>query len=148
VSSAAGDATVPGFALIPEESVHVLETARGQDVDDLVVLDVSDRRGVAHVVLAQLQSRLVVPDGARAVETRTVLPEQCFVVGGDDVVDVVPVTVALPGHLLDSPGRPGPSPNWLRVVSEQFLAAIRWSRWTQLRIVRPRVDSAVGVSSK
>ena len=79
-----------------QETGHVQVVARGQDVDDPVVLDVGDGRRVARVVPAELdEARLVEADRARSVEALAVLFEQRLAVGGDGVVDGVPVTAEL-----------------------------------------------------
>ena len=46
VEGAVGDAGLPGFGLVVEKPGHVKVVARGQDVDDPVMLDVGDGRGV------------------------------------------------------------------------------------------------------
>jgi hypothetical protein len=54
---------------LSKKPCHVDEVARGQDVDDLVVLDVGHGRGVTRVVTAQLhEAGLVEADGAGAIE--------------------------------------------------------------------------------
>jgi hypothetical protein len=99
---------------VVEKTGHVHEVARGQDVDDPVMLDVGDGRGVAGVMAAELhEARLIEADRARFVEALAVLFEQRLAVGGDGVVDGVPVTAELPPppSRCDR-SRLGPSPTW------------------------------------
>jgi len=90
-----------------------------QDVDDLVVLHVGHRRGVGGVArcFGLDEGGLVEPDGRGLVQPLAVGGEQRLAVGEHRVVDRVPVTVELAGHLRDGPapadldrrplGRPG-----------------------------------------
>jgi hypothetical protein len=72
-----------------------------QDVDDLVVLHVGHRgHEVGPVVALELDERgLVEPDGRRFVESFAIGLKQCLAVGGHGIVDGVPVTGELRGHL-------------------------------------------------
>jgi len=102
VEGAVGDAGLPGLALRIQKARHVHETARRQDVDDPVVLDVRDGRGVAGAVSAELhETRLVKSYGAGLVEAPAIGLEQGRAASGDGVVDGMPVTVELGGHLFD-----------------------------------------------
>jgi hypothetical protein len=91
--------------LFVQETGDVDIVAAGQDLDDLVVLDVADRRRVVTLVLCPEadEARLVEPDRARAVEALAVCREQGAAIGGHGVIDGVPVTVELVRHLFDRP---------------------------------------------
>ena len=69
VKGTVSDARLPGLALAVEKTGHVNVIAGRQDVDDPVVLDVGDRRGVRRVVPAELdEARLVEADRARTIQ--------------------------------------------------------------------------------
>jgi hypothetical protein len=99
------DPLFPGLWLLVQEGGDLLESPGGQDVDDLVVLDVGDRRRVAAVAMAggTDEVRLIEADGARVVEALAVGREQRPAIGGDGVVHRVPVTGELARHLLHRP---------------------------------------------
>ncbi len=65
-----------------------------------MVLNVGDRRGVAGVVTYKLdETRLVEPNGAGAIEAFLVGLEQRFALGGNSVIDGMPVAVEPFDHL-------------------------------------------------
>ena len=102
VERAVSDAQPPVDSLIGHPLGHVDVVARGQDVDDLVVLHVTDRGGVTGALLAQAHEvRLVESDGAGPREALGVGRQEGAPVGEDGVIDGVPLTGELRGDLLD-----------------------------------------------
>ena len=91
----------PGGALGVDPGGHVDVVARREDLDDLVVLYVGDGGGVvgAGVVGGLDEGGLVQADRARHAEALAVRLEQGLSVGQDGVVDGVPVTAQLVGHV-------------------------------------------------
>ena len=119
VEGAEADALSPATGLFVQPAGHFGEVAGGEDVDDLVVLDIGHGGGVVGMAPAAqaYELGLVEPDGSGAVEAFAVRLEQGLSIGGDGVVHGVPVTGQFRRHLRDRPppshldrgplGRPG-----------------------------------------
>ncbi len=103
VQGAIDDALLPALGLFVQPGGHIGEGAAGQDVDDLVMLDVGHRRGVGGVGpgAEAHEGGLVQSDGRRLVHPLAIRLEQGLAVGDHGVVDRVPVTGQLVGHLED-----------------------------------------------
>lgn len=108
VEGAEADPLAPTERLVHYEAGDGGVLAGGQDIDDLVVLDVAHGgRVVTLSVAREMHERgLVQAYGAGVVEPSAVRLQQRTPVGGDGLVHRVPVTAQLKGHLGD-----GPSPS-------------------------------------
>jgi hypothetical protein len=104
VEGAETDALFPGLRLLVDPARYVHKVGAGQDVYDLVVLDIGHGGGIARAAPWALHKRgLVEADGARFVEPLAVGGEQGIAVGAHGVVHRVPVATELAGHLFDGP---------------------------------------------
>jgi hypothetical protein len=105
VEGAEADPLLPGPGLLVDPARHIDVSAGREYVDDLVVLHIGHRRGVVGVdVLSELdEGGRVETDGARPVQPFAVRRQQGLAIGDHGVVDRVPVTGQLGGHLRDGP---------------------------------------------
>jgi hypothetical protein len=68
-----GDPLLAGGRLLVQKPCHVHEMTARQDVDDLVMLHIADRRGIAGVLLSEAdEAGLVQPNRGRSVQPFTV----------------------------------------------------------------------------
>ena len=83
VEGAEADALLPGLGLFVQPAGHIGVFAGGQDVDDLVVLHVGDRRGVVGVAGAREldEGGLVEADGRGLVQPLAVGRQQRLAIG-------------------------------------------------------------------
>ena len=102
VEGAVFDALLPGLGLFVQPGGHLHVVAAGQDVDDLVVLDIGHGGGVVGPVPRQAhEGGLVEADGGGLVQALAIGLEKGLAIGGHGVVDRVPVTGQLGCHLFD-----------------------------------------------
>jgi hypothetical protein len=96
------DPLLPGPGLFVQPGGHFDIGAARQDVDDLMMLDVDNGRGVVGPVPGQAhEGGLVEPNGAGLVQPFAVRIEEGAAIGGHGVVDRVPVTGELARDLFD-----------------------------------------------
>jgi len=132
-----------------ESAIANAENNHDLDVDDLVVLDVGHGGGEAGVAVSTgfHEGGLVEPDGGGLVQPLAVSRQQGGAIGGDGIVDRVPVTGQFCGHLRDRPapadldrgplGRPG------RVHAAATGDAVVRQRVGRLRAADVRTDEPV-----
>ena len=89
-----------GLFVQPGGHVHVV--AARQDVDDRVVLDVGDGRGVVGAASRNVhEGGLVESDGSGLVQALSIGGQEGVSIGGHGIVDRVPVTGEFGRHLFD-----------------------------------------------
>ena len=105
VQRAERDPLLPPRRLLVQKPCHVNEMTAWQEVDDLMVLDVADRRGVLglSVPTEPHEAGLVQPDRPGLGQPFAVRRQQRGTVAGDRVVDRVPVAGQFGGDLRHGP---------------------------------------------